>query len=114
MSWWSNLPLSPALRAKVDRPGVLGAGVSPIGCADASVYRRFCAAGLMDLHFFPQHVSAMPDIEPIRAASLEQQARALLSGDELAVWDRAAATAKAEGSFFIAAPHHCAIGTKPG
>jgi hypothetical protein len=53
--------LSPALRAKVDRAGVLGAGVSPTGCADASLYRRFCAAGLVDLRFFPQHVSAMPE-----------------------------------------------------
>ena len=113
MSWWSNLPLSPDLRAKVDRAGVLGAGVSPTGCADASLYRRFCAAGLVNLRFFPQQVSAMPEIEPIRAASLEQQARALLSGDELAEWDRAAAAAKSEGSFFIAQPHHCAVGTKP-
>ena len=30
-----------------------------------------------------------------------QQVRALLSGDELTEWDRAAAAAKAEGSFFI-------------
>ncbi|MGD9617497.1 MAG: methyltransferase domain-containing protein [Alphaproteobacteria bacterium] len=113
MSWWSNLPLSPDLRAKIDRAGVLGFGVSPTGCADASLYRRFCAAGLVDLRFFPQHVSAIPEIEPIRVASFEQQARALLSGDELAEWDRAAAVAKAEGSFFIAQPHHCAVGTKP-
>ena len=114
MSWWSNLPLSPALRAKVDGAGVLGAGVSPTGCADASLYRRFCAAGLVNLRFFPQHVAAMPEIEPIRAAGLEQQVRALLSAEELAEWDRAAAAAKAEGSFFIAQPHHCAVGTKPG
>ena len=56
----------------------------------------------------------MPEIEPIRAASLEQQVRALLSGEELAEWDRAAAAAKAEGSFFISQPHHCAVGVKPG
>jgi ubiquinone/menaquinone biosynthesis C-methylase UbiE len=111
--WWSNLTLSPALRAKVDCAGVLGAGVSPTGCADASLYRRFCAAGLVDLRFFPQHVSVLPEIEPMRAAALEQQVRALLSTDELAEWDRAAAAAKAEGSFFIAQPHHCAVGTKP-
>ena len=55
----------------------------------------------------------MPEIEPIRAGSLEQQVRALLSGDELTEWDRAAAAAKAEGSFFISQPLHCAVGTKP-
>ncbi len=114
ISCWSNLPLSPDLRAKVDRAGVLGFGASPTGCADASLYRRFSAAGLVDLHFFLHHVSAVPEIEPIRAAFLEQQLRALLLGDELAEWDRAAAAAKAEGSFFIAQPHHCAVGTKPG
>jgi SAM-dependent methyltransferase len=114
MSWWSNLPLNPALRAKVDHAGVLGAGVSPTGCADASLYSRFCAAGLIDLRFFPLHVSAMPEIEPIRAGGLEQQVRTLLSGDELTEWDRAAAAAKAEGSFFISQPLHCAVGTKPG
>ena len=113
MPWWSNLPLSPVVRAKVDRAGALGGGVSPVGCADASLYDRFCAAGLIDLRFFPQYVSVMPDIEPIRAASLEQQARALLLGDELAEWDRAAAAAKAEDRFFIVNPHHCAAGTKP-
>ena len=113
MSWWSNLPLSPALRAKVDRPGVLGSGASPTGCADASLYSRFCAAGLVDLRFFPLHVSAAPEIEPMRADVLEQQVRALLSEDELTEWDRAVAAAKLDGSFFIAQPHHCAVGTKP-
>jgi hypothetical protein len=28
-------------------------------------------------------------------------------------WDRADAAAKAEGSFFISQPLHCAVGTKP-
>jgi SAM-dependent methyltransferase len=113
MSWWSNLPINPTLRAKVDRAGVLGAGVSPAGCADASLYSRFCAAGLVDLRLFPQYVSTMPEIEPIRAGGFEQQVRALLVGDELTEWDRAVAAAKLDGSFFIAQPHHCAVGTKP-
>jgi hypothetical protein len=55
----------------------------------------------------------MPEIEPIRAAGLEQQVRALLSAKELAEWDRAAGAAKAEGSFFIASPLRCAVGTTP-
>ena len=36
LPWWANLPLSPELRAKVDRPGYLG-GAAPAGCADASL-----------------------------------------------------------------------------
>jgi len=56
----------------------------------------------------------MPETEPMRADVLEQQLRARLSGEELTEWDRAAAVAKAEGSFFISQPLHCAVGTKPG
>ena len=52
MPWWVNVPLSPALRAKVDRPGFIGtAGADQAGCADASLYRRFSAAGLTNLTF---------------------------------------------------------------
>lgn len=46
----------------------------------------------------------------MRADVLEQRARTLLSGDELTEWDRAADAAKAERSFFIAQPLHCAAG----
>src|SRR5262249_60674325 len=46
MPWWVNAPLSPALRTKGDRPGVLGtAGAATGGCAGGGRYRRFSAAG---------------------------------------------------------------------
>src|SRR5207253_2915356 len=67
MPWWVNVPLSPALRAKVDRPGFIGtAGADPAGCADASLYRRFSAAGLPNLTFLPQLVAVTPVIWPAR------------------------------------------------
>jgi SAM-dependent methyltransferase len=54
---WANLPISTTLRAKVDAPGLIGAGVAAAGCADTSLYRRFYAAGLTELRCFPQLVN---------------------------------------------------------
>ena len=113
LPWWANLPLSPSLRAKVNRPYV-GAGAAQAGCADASLYRRFRAAGLTDTKFFPQLVAITPAIEPVRLAGLEPLFLAALSPEEAAEWRAAAASARADGTFFIATPHHCAVGTKPG
>jgi len=109
---WANLPTSAALRAKVDRPGLIGAGVASAGCADASLYRRFHAAGLTGLKCFPQLVAVTP-AEVSRFTISQQQILATLTAEEAAEWRSAAAQAEAEGTFFIAAGHHCAVGTKP-
>ena len=114
MPWWVNVPLSPALRAKVDRPGFIGtAGADQAGCADASLYRRFSAAGLTNLTFLPQLVAVTPGIEPARLAAFESQVVAGLTAEETVEWHAGAAAAKADGTFFIASPFHCAVGTKP-
>jgi SAM-dependent methyltransferase len=112
LPWWVNLPVSAELRAKAGRPGSIGAGAAAGGCADASLYHRFEAAGLVELNFFPQLVAIAPTIEPVRLASMEQQILATLTVAEAAEWREAAALARADGTFFIAAPHHCAVGTK--
>ena len=109
MPWWANLPLSGALRSKADRPGLIGAGAAAAGCADASLYNRFQAAGLTELNFFPQLVA----VTPMVVAGMEQQILATLTAAEASEWQEAAAPAKADGTFFIASPHHCAVGTKP-
>jgi SAM-dependent methyltransferase len=113
LPWWVNLPVSAELRAKAGRPGSIGAGAAAGGCADASLYNRFAAAGLTKLNFFPQFVAVAPTIEPVRLASLEQQILAALTAEETAEWRKAVALAQADGTFFIASPHHCAVGTKP-
>ena len=110
---WANLQLSKALRSKVSRPGAVGAGVGAGGCADASLYRRFHAAGLTELNFFPQFDAMTPTVEPTRLAGFAQQILASLTLDEAAEWREAVAQAEADGTFFIATSHHCAIGTKP-
>jgi SAM-dependent methyltransferase len=112
MPSWANLPISAALRAKVDRPGLVGAGVAASGCADASLYRRFHMAGLTELTCFCQLV-AMTPAEVSRFTVAEQQLLAILTAEEGDEWRSAAAQAEAQGTFFIATGHHCAVGTKP-
>jgi len=109
---WANLPIGAALRAKVDKPGLIGAGVAAAGCADASLYRRFHAAGLTGLRCFPQLV-AMTPAEVSVFTIFQQQILATLTAEEAAEWRSAAARADAEGRFFIATGHHCAVGTRP-
>ncbi|HJU19620.1 MAG TPA: methyltransferase domain-containing protein [Stellaceae bacterium] len=108
---WVNLPLSGGTKSKLEAPGLFGAGVVPGGCADADLYRRFRAAGLTRLRFFPQLTAVTP--EDPRFRIFRQQALAVLGGEEIPEWQNAVAQAEAEGTAFIAMPHHCAVGTKP-
>ncbi len=112
MPFWVNLPLAPALKAKVDAPGIIGGGAAPNGVADMSLYRRLAALGLTGLKCFPQMVSVVPGSE--RIERYQQQILAALTPAETATWHDAVAAAKADGTFFIAQSYHCAVGTKPG
>jgi SAM-dependent methyltransferase len=112
MPFWVNLPLDPALKAKVDAPGIIGGGAAPKGVADMSLYRRFHDLGLTGLKCFPQLVSVVPGSERIERYS--QQILAALTAAETEAWHRAVAAATGDGTFFIAQAYHCAIATKPG
>jgi SAM-dependent methyltransferase len=112
MASWVNLPLSAAVRAKADVPGMVSGGVAAAGCADTSLYRRFRSAGLTRLTCFPQFAVLGPG-EISRIAIIKQRILAELAGEEAAEWRSAVAQAEADGTFFIAAPYHCAVGTKP-
>jgi SAM-dependent methyltransferase len=112
MPFWVNLPLDPALKAKVDAPNVIGGGVAPNGLADASLYRRLTALGLKGLKCFPQLVAVVPGSE--RIERYQQQILAALTPAEAATWHQAVAAAERDGTFFIAQPYHCAVATKPG
>jgi SAM-dependent methyltransferase len=111
MPFWVNLPLDPALKAKVDAPNVIGGGVAPNGVADASLYRRLAALGLTGLKCFPQLVAVVPGSERIQR--YEQQILAALTPAEAVMWHEAVAAAECQGTFFIAQPYHCAVATKP-
>jgi ubiquinone/menaquinone biosynthesis C-methylase UbiE len=112
MPFWVNLPLDPALKAKVDAPGIIGGGAAPNGVADMSLYRRLAALGLTGLKCFPQMVSVVPGSE--RIERYQQQILAALNPAETATWHEAVAAAKADGTFFIAQAYHCAVGIKAG
>jgi SAM-dependent methyltransferase len=109
MPTWTSPVLSAALRAKTDRPS---GGAAPAGCADTSLYQRFHAAGLTDLNCFPQ-LTVLGADEVSRITVSKQRILASLAPDEAAEWHSATARSESEGTFFIATPHHCAIGTKP-
>jgi ubiquinone/menaquinone biosynthesis C-methylase UbiE len=109
MPTWTSPVLSAALRAKTDRPG---GGVASAGCADTSLYQRFHAAGLTRLSCFPQF-AVLGVHEASRITIIKQRILATLTPDEAAEWQSAMARSEADGTFFIATPHHCAIGTKP-
>jgi hypothetical protein len=90
---------------------MIGGGMSPGGCADASLYQRFHALGLKELHCFPQLVAVRPGSP--RLARYQQQILAALSPTETEAWRRAVARAESEGTYFVAQPFHCTVGTKP-
>jgi hypothetical protein len=112
MPFWVNLPLEPALKAKVDAPGIIGGGAAPKGVADMSLYRRLAALGLTGLRCFPQLVSVVPGSE--RIERYQQQILAALTPAEVERWRQAVTAAQADGTFFIAQAYHCAVATKPG
>jgi SAM-dependent methyltransferase len=110
MPSWANAALSPAVRAKADKPGMVGTAAAA-GCADATLYRRFHAAGLTGLKCFPQFRSATP-VEVSFVTNVKQGILAALTAEEGAEWRAAVAQAEADGTFFIASALHCAVGTK--
>jgi SAM-dependent methyltransferase len=112
MPSWVNLPISAAVRAKADQPGMVSGGADKAGCADRSLYRRFHAAGLTRLTGFPQF-AVLGVAEVSRIAIIKQRILAALTGEEAVEWRSAVGQAEADGTFFIASPHHCAVGAKP-
>jgi SAM-dependent methyltransferase len=107
---WTNAALSSRIRAKVDAPG--RGDVDAAGCADASLYQRFHHAGLVGLTCFSQ-LASVDASQASRMAVTKQRILSSLTEAEGAEWKTAVAQAEADGTFFIAMPHHCAVGTKP-
>jgi SAM-dependent methyltransferase len=103
-----NVPLRPELKSKAQTPrGFVGAE----GCADASLYRRFHQAGLTHTQIWPQFAaSAQP--ETPQAQFAHGAILGALSAEETQEWHAGMAQAVADGTYFIAQPFHCAVGTK--
>jgi ubiquinone/menaquinone biosynthesis C-methylase UbiE len=110
MPFLMHLPLSAGLKAKVEAPGMLG-GVAPLGCADASLYRRMHHAGLTQVKMLPQLTTfTLADGSILQL--MQDELLAKLSQEEAREWQTARLEAETESTFFMTWPHHCAVGTK--
>jgi hypothetical protein len=109
MPQWVNLPLPPALKAKIEAPGWHDAAAAPLGCDESSLYRRMHQAGLLQVKMFPQFAAFD---EPQRLQQFQTTIMATLNPTETQAWQAALAKAETAGTFFIATPFHCAVGTK--
>ncbi len=102
-----NLPLRAELKLKAE--ALPNGAAGPKGCADGSLYQRFCEAGLRHVKMLPQLAAYVG----ARAHAADERVHAAFSPAEMAEWQTAVAQAEAAGTFFIALPFHCAVGTKP-
>jgi len=103
-----NLPLSASLKAKVEAPQ---GQMSPLGCADAGLYRRVLQAGLTQIKMLPQ-LAAFGHADPTVLQFLQDALLPRLTEEEVREWLAARTEAEAAGTFFMTWPHHCAVGTK--
>jgi hypothetical protein len=104
-----NLPLPPELKTKAQLPrGFVGTQ----GCADSSLYRRFHQAGLMQVQMLPQF-AALAEPDTPQAQFAHGAILGALTVEETQDWHACMVQAVADGTYFIAQPFHCAVGTKP-
>jgi SAM-dependent methyltransferase len=106
--WVVNVPLRPELKTKTQIPRGF---VSAQGCADASLYRRFHQAGLTHVQMLPQF-AALAEPHTPQAQFAHGAILGALNAEETQDWHLGMAQAMAEGTYFIAQPFHCAVGTK--
>ena len=104
-----NLPLSDALKQKLEAPSEVSGGVGEKGCADASLYTRFSRAGLSELRLLPQLATLSGELLQNRLSRILSS----LNATETEALRAAVRQGEANGIFFVAQPFHCAVGTKP-
>jgi SAM-dependent methyltransferase len=103
-----NVPVRRELKNKVQTPrGFVGSH----GCADASLYRRFREAGVTHTEIWPQFAAFRESNTP-QAQFAHGAILGALTAEETQDWHAAMAQAVADGTYFIAQPFHCAVGTK--
>ena len=110
MNRWVNLALNPDLKSRIESPPWVEDRGHPQGCDDSSLYQRFSRLGLSDVRMFP-FISTFSD--RMRLQFLQGGILPTLNDDEAAEWRAAVEQAESDGTFFIATPFHCAVGTRP-
>jgi SAM-dependent methyltransferase len=109
--FWYNLPLPHEVKAKAER--VTGPGAGPRGCADGSLLGRLRGAGLADALAWLQMATFYPGRDAWELwAYYQNWVLGALTPEEASTWRAAVSQAEADGTFFWAMPHHCAVGTK--
>ena len=108
---WLNLELPDAVRAAAAAVG--GAGAEDEGCADASLYRRFVAAGLRDRVMGPQYGADTAERSPERLRLFTGRIAQALEPDAATVFRDAVKRATDAGTMVWAEPYHCAVGVVP-
>ena len=103
-----NVPVKPELKSTLEAPQ---GTMEDKGCADASLYRRFHAAGLNNVQMMPD-LTVFSDPKGTVAGLLDRILVSEMDGAGVAAWQTSKAEAIADGSFFLTWPHHCAVGTK--
>src|SRR5262249_40668807 len=99
---WGNVKLVGPIASKMTTPPQ---SVARNGVADASLYRRAQAAGLIDLVCFPSLVTLDRPDGPIWRYR-EDHLVAQLAADELQAWRAARGAALAQGLLLMAHPMH--------
>jgi SAM-dependent methyltransferase len=107
---WMNLDLPDDVLRAAER--VSGAGADEHGCADASLYRRFAAAGLHDLVMGPQYAADTATRSPDRLRLFVGRVAGGLESDAAAQFRDGVKRATSGGTMVWAEPYHCAVGTK--
>jgi SAM-dependent methyltransferase len=110
MPLWMNLDLSPELKARVD--AAPRAGAEEHGCADASLYSRFRAAGLTSLHMGPQLGANQPQSGSSLFTAFSTRIMQVLDPGDAQQFRAAIDKAIEAGTLVWAEPYHCAVGTK--
>lgn len=104
-----NLPVRAEIKSRIE--GVRNVRHNPLGCNDASLYRRFHQAGLTGVKMFPQLAIFTPESDGPRLDDMQDRFVPILNGEELDQFRGAFGEATADGSFFVAEWFHCAVGT---
>jgi hypothetical protein len=108
---WINVSLSPAVVAGVESAG--GAGAADLGCSDASLYRRFQAAGLQPVVMGPQLAPDRAEDSPDRLRFFVGRIAQALPDDHAREFRAAVRQATDSGTMLWAEPYHCAVAIKP-
>jgi len=110
MQFWTNLALRPDLLAKIK--SAPSAGAADLGCADASLYQRFRAAGLHNLKMGPQLATHKPEDGVEFQRNFSARILQGLAGAEAEECRALLARAIGDGTFLWADPYHSAVGTR--